>query len=92
MRSAPIRRSLLRQGLVLGAERELVLTCGLIAFLVGFGGFTLYSAITGISFWIISVFVLRRMAKADPQMSKIWLRHIKRQDFYSARPTPWKMP
>ena len=70
MRMIPVRRSLHRHGLILGAERDLVLYCGLIALLLGVGGFTLFAAVTALIFWIGSVFVLRRMAKADPQMSK----------------------
>lgn len=30
------------------------------------------------------------MAKADPLMSKVWLRHVKQQDFYSARASRWR--
>lgn len=92
MRTIPIRRSLHRQGLIMGAERDLVLYCGLIALLVGIGGFTIFSAVTALLFWIAAIFVLRRMAKADPQMSKVWRRHIKYQAYYSARPTPWRLP
>lgn len=89
MMRIPIRRSLHRHSLILGAERDLVLYCGLIALLVGVGGFTIMSALAALIFWVAAVFVLRRMAKADPQMSRVWLRHIKRQDYYSARSTPW---
>ena len=92
MRTIPVRRSLHRHGLILGAERDLVLYCGLIALLLGVGGFTILAAVTALIFWIGAVFVLRRMAKADPQMSKVWMRHIKYQEHYCAHSTPWKMP
>ena len=46
----------------MGAERELVLTCGLIALLVGIGGLSLLSVVTGFAFWVTAVFVLRRMS------------------------------
>lgn len=89
MRTLPIHQSLHRHNHVLGAERDLVLTSGLIAFLVGVGGLTLLSAGTALLFWIVAVFALRRMAKADPQMSKVWLRHVKQQLFYAAKAGRW---
>ena len=90
-RYLPIHQSLHRHAHVLGAERELVMTSALIALLVGIGGLTAVSIISGILFWIASVFVLRRMAKADPILSKVWLRHIKQQEFYPARASRWRI-
>ena len=89
-RVLPIHQSLHRHAHVLGAEREPVMTAALIALLVGVGGLTVISALAAASFWIIAVFALRRMAKADPVMSRVWLRHIKQQDFYPARASRWR--
>jgi type IV secretion system protein VirB3/type IV secretion system protein VirB4 len=89
-RLLPVHQSLHRHTHVLGAEREPVMTAALIALLVGVGGLTAISAISAISFWIIAVFALRRMAKADPIMSKVWLRHIKQQEFYPAKASCWR--
>lgn len=74
----------------MGAERELVMVSGLIALLVGVGGLTAISVVSAVVFWIIAVFALRRMAKADPMMSRVWLRHIKQQDFYPAKASRWR--
>ena len=90
MRTLPIHQSLHRHNHVLGAERDLVLTSGLIGFLVGVGGLTLLSAGTALLFWVVAVFALRRMAKADPIMSRVWLRHIKQQEFYPAKASRWR--
>ncbi len=90
-RYLPIHQSLHRHAHVLGAERELVMTSALIALLVGIGGLTAVSIVSGILFWVASVFVLRRMAKADPILSKVWLRHIKQQEFYPARTSRWRI-
>ena len=87
----PIHQSLHRHAHVLGAERELVMTSALIALLVGVGGLTVVSIVSAIVFWIVSVFAPRRMAKADPIMSRVWLRHIKQQEFYPAKPGRWRM-
>lgn len=89
-RRIPVHQALYRPNLVLGAERELAMSSVLISLLVGIGGMTTISAVAAFSFWIFSIFVLRRMAKADPLMSKVWLRHVKQQDFYSARASRWR--
>jgi len=90
-RSVPIHQSLHRHAHVLGAEREPVMTSALIALLVGVGGLTAVSAIAAATFWLVAVFALRRMAKADPVMSRVWLRHIKQQDFYPAKASRWRL-
>ncbi len=90
MRTLPIHQSLHRYAHVLGAERELVMTAGLVALLVGVGGLTVLSGVSAVVFWMVVVFALRRMAKADPIMSRVWLRHIKQQDFYRAKSGRWR--
>ena len=90
-RTLPIHQSLHRHAHVLGAERELVMTSALIALLVGVGGLTAVSFASAGLFWLVSVFVLRRMAKADPIMSRVWLRHIKQQEYYPARASRWRL-
>ena len=91
MRMLAIHQSLHRHNHVLGAERELVLMCGLLGFLVGFGGFSLLSCGSGIVFYIVSLLILRRMAKSDPIMSKVWMRHIKQQFYYPAKTSRWRI-
>ncbi len=85
-----IHQSLHRHTHVMGAERELVMTSALIALLVGVGGLTVVSGVSALIFWIIALLALRRMAKADPVMSKVWLRHIKQQEFYPAKASRWR--
>lgn len=92
VRRALIHQSLHRHNLVLGAERELTMGSALIALLVGIGGMTLLSGMAALTFWIAAIFVLRRMARADPLMSKVWMRHVKQQDFYSAKAGRWQRP
>ena len=89
-RHTPIHQSLHRHNLVLGAERELAMSSALIALLVGIGGVTVISGIAAVVFWIAAIFVLRRMARADPLMSKVWMRHVKQQDLYSAKASRWR--
>jgi type IV secretion system protein VirB3/type IV secretion system protein VirB4 len=87
--TVPIRRSLLRHTLVMGGERDLVMTSALFAMLTGASGMSILSWAIGGAVYFIALFALRRMAKADPYMSKVWLRHIVQQKFYPARSTPW---
>ena len=90
-RTLPIHQSLHRHAHVFGAEREPVMTAALIALLVGVGGLTAISAIAAVSFWLVAVFALRRMANADPVMCRVWLRHIKQQDYYPAKASRWRL-
>lgn len=90
VRKIAVHQSLQRHNFVMGAERELVMTSALIALLVGIGGLTLLSGAAAAVFWTVAVFVLRRMAKADPIMSKVWMRHVKQNDFYSAKASRWR--
>ena len=85
LRRIPVQSSLHRANLVMGAERELALGSALAALLVGIGGMSLVSAGAAIVFWFCAIWALRRMARADPMMSKVWLRHVRQQVFYSAR-------
>ena len=89
-RLLPIHQSLHRHAQVLGAERELVMTSALSALLVGVGGRTAASIASAAVFWLLAVFALRRMAKTDPIMSRVWLRHIKQQEFYPAKASRWR--
>ena len=67
------------------------MTAALIALLVGVGGMTLITTVCAVVFWIGAVFCLRRMAKADPIMTKVWLRSIKQQDFSRANASVWRI-
>ena len=90
VRRTPIHQSLHRRNLVLGAERELAMSCTIIALLVGVGGMTVISGLVSFMFWLAAIFILRRMARADPLMSKVWMRHVKQQVFYSAKASRWR--
>ena len=90
MRTLPIHLSLHRHNHVMGAEREIALSILLIAMLVGVGGMTWLSALAASVFYLVGIMVARRMAKADPLMSKVWMRHIKQQLYYPAKSSIWR--
>jgi type IV secretion system protein TrbD len=87
---ARIHRALSRPTLLFGADRELVLFTGLLAVILVFVVLTLVSAVLGAVIWIVVVGILRMMAKADPLMRHIYVRHIKYRPYYRPTSTPWR--
>jgi len=92
MRSIPIRRSLHRPDLLLGAEADLVFMSGLISMLVGISALAWLNVLAAIIFWSFSLYLFRLLAKKDPMMTKVFRRHINQKRFYPARSTPWGTP
>ncbi len=89
--SVPIRRSLVRPLLLLGGDRELVLLSGLLSGALIFTSMTWFSAAYGLLLWFGGLALLRSMAKADPLMRKVYLRHRLYQKYYPPRSTPWRV-
>ncbi|GAA2830606.1 type IV secretion system protein VirB3 [Aminobacter aminovorans] len=85
-----IHRALSRPNLLMGADRELVLVTGLAAVILIFVVLTLYSALIGIAVWIVVVAILRMMAKSDPMMRRVYVRHIAYRPYYRPTSTPWR--
>lgn len=90
VRKAPIHQSLHRHNLVLGGEREPVMLSALVALLVGVGGMTVISGAVAAVFWFCAVFFLRHMARLDPQMTQVWRRHVRYQEYFPARAGIWR--
>jgi type IV secretory pathway TrbD component len=84
-RRIPIHRSLNRPQMMLGGERELVLFSGLLAALIVLSGMNLFSFIGGAAFWTLAMAVLIRMGRADPQLSKVYQRHVRYKAHYPAK-------
>lgn len=91
LRTIPIRRAGNRINLFMGGDRELVLFTGLLAFALIFSAQELRATIFGITLWVVSLGVLRLMAKADPQMRYVYLRGRKYKKYYPARSTPFRI-
>lgn len=84
-RRIAIHRSLNRPHLLLGAERGGVLMAGVVTALLLFSGsISPFTVVAAILFWSASFWALVRMAKADPQMSVVYRRHIRYRAYYSA--------
>ncbi len=85
-----IHRALSRPTLLFGADRELVLVTGLASVILVFVILKVIAAVIGIALWIVMVGLLQMMAKADPLMRKVYLKHIKYRNFYRPTSTPWR--
>ncbi len=91
LRTIPIRRAGNRHNLFMGGDRELVMFSGLLAFSLIFNAQELRATVVGISLWFGALFATRRMAKSDPQMRKVYMRHRKYKPYYAARSTPFRV-
>lgn len=90
LRRHRIHRALSRPNLLMGADRELMLITGLAAVILIFVVLTVYSAIFGVAVWIVIVGALRMMAKSDPMMRQVYLRHISYRPIYRPTTSPWR--
>ena len=91
LRTVPIRRSGNRPNLFMGGDRELVMFSGVLAFALVFSAQELKASIMGVALWVVSLFLLRLMAKADPMMRFVYWRHRRYKNFYPARSTPFRI-
>ena len=85
-----IHRALSRPNHLMGADRELVLLTGLATAILIFVVLTWFSALFGIAIWVVVIGALRIMAKADPMMRKVYVRHIGYRPSYRPTSTPWR--
>jgi type IV secretion system protein TrbD len=85
-----IHRALFRPNLLMGADRELVLITALAAIILIFVVLTVFSAIFGVGIWLLILGLLRRVAKSDPFMRQVYLRHIRYEAHYPPTASPWR--
>ena len=91
LRTVPIRRSGNRHNLFMGGDREMVMFSGLLAFALIFSAQELRATVMGLVLWTLALFLLRLMAKADPMMRFVYLRHRRYREYYPARSTPYRV-
>jgi type IV secretory pathway TrbD component len=87
LRTVPIRRAGNRHNLFMGGDRELVMFSGLMAGALIFSAQELRATIVGLLLWFGALFAFRQMAKADPKMRQVYLRHRKYKAFYPPHST-----
>ncbi|TWI46162.1 type IV secretion system protein VirB3 [Pseudomonas duriflava] len=91
IRKISIRRVGNRNSLFMGGDRELVMFSGVAAFALIFSAQELRATVVGILLWIGALITLRIMAKADPKMRHVYLRHRRYKSYYPARSTPFRI-
>ena len=91
LRRMPMRRAGNRHNLFMGGDRELVMFSGLLAFALIVSAQEMRATILGLVLWFASLFLLRLMAKSDPKMRFVYLRHRRYKPYYSARSTPFRV-
>lgn len=84
-RKIDVHIALTRPLLLMGCEREPLLMSATLAVTLVFVLGNLAFAILGVAFWVLAVAVLQRMAKADHQMTQVYVRHARYRTFYAAQ-------
>lgn len=85
-----IHRALTRHNLFLGGDREVVMFSGLIAATLIFYALDYRAAIAGVVFWFFSLALCRMMAKHDPILRMVYMRHRMYKPYYPPLSTPWR--
>ncbi len=80
-----MHRAMHRANLLAGCERELLLATGMVSALLVVVAMNWLAAVVGVGVWLVCVGVLRSMGKADPVMSKVYVRHVRYRAYYPAR-------
>lgn len=90
LRTVPIHASMNRHNLFMGGDRELVMVSGLLAAALIFTSQEWVATGYGVLLWSFALYILRLMAKADPQLRPVYLRHRLYRRYYPARSTPFR--
>lgn len=90
LRTIPIRRAGNRENLFIGGDRELIMFSGLLAGALIFSAQEISATIFGLLLWFGALFVCRLMAKSDPKLRHVYLRHRRYKAYYPARSTPYR--
>jgi len=90
-RMTPFHRALHRPQQIAGGERELMLFSMLVAGGLIISAMNLVATALGLMIWLICVYGLRKMAKADPEMSKIYIRQLKYAHYYGPFSRPFRV-
>jgi type IV secretory pathway TrbD component len=91
LRRVPIHRVSNRPNLFMGGDRELVMFSGLLAATLVICTFSWPSVVFGIALWFACVALLRKLAKSDPKMRFVYIRHRQYRKYYPAHATPFRI-
>ena len=88
LRTIPIHRAGNRHNLFMGGDRELVMFSGLVSGALVFSAQEWKATIFGVLLWVSALYLLRLIAKSDPKMRSVYMRHRLYKTYYPARSTP----
>lgn len=88
LRRTAFYRALHRPALLMGGERELMLVTLLVVAGLVLSAGNLLATVVSVVLWFGLSHFLRAMARADPRMSKVYLRHLRYARYYPARSRP----
>jgi type IV secretion system protein VirB3 len=91
LRTIPMRKAGNRYNLFMGGDREMVMFCGLLAAVLVLATQDWIAFFTGLVMWFGALWMLRRMAKSDPQMRHVYLRNRRYKPYYPPRATPFRV-
>jgi type IV secretory pathway TrbD component len=91
LRTIPIRRAGNRHNLFMGGDRELVMFAGLMAFALIFSAQEWRATVVGLLLWFGALYLCRLMAKSDPRLRFVYMRHRRYKPYYPARSTPFRI-
>lgn len=90
-RMTPFHRALHRPQQIMGGERELMLFSLLVAGGLIVSAMNFVATIIGLMIWFVCVQGLRKIAKADPAMSKVYIRQLKYRHYYGPFSRPFRV-
>ena len=90
LRRTPFFRVLHRPRLFLGGEREPTLMMAIVAAGLAVSGQNLVTLAVAAVLWFGFIGIFRQVAKADPQMSRVYMRQLKYRGYYPPRSRPYR--
>lgn len=84
-REVPIFQSANRPNLLMGCDREMLLLVGLLSAALIFSVAALWAVAIGLAAWVLAVAALSRMAKVDPLLRHVYVRHVRYGGYYPAK-------
>ena len=91
LRQTPFYRALHRPRLIWGGDRQLMLTALFISAILMIVSMNTVSFLIGLLIGAVSVYGLRKMAKADPLMWQVYVRQVKYNGHYAPYSRPWRV-
>ena len=90
LRRTQFFRVLHRPRLFLGGEREPVMMLAIVAAGLAVSGQNLVTLVVAGLLWFGCIGIFRQIAKADPQMSQVYLRQLRYRGYYAPRSRPYR--